>query len=139
MWETWPWILLSVSWHSFQILFSKLQQKGRVMCTAPSRIPIFWQFFIFWLCCTLIKCLFFPLNIVSRFPGVDPNIGANVLCWESLLSASIASGLCFLCPYLQPFPHGSLHSTEWLLPSPMLPVPPWLAVAVFNLTLWNLF
>lgn len=68
MWETWPWILLSVSWHSFQILFSKLQQKGRVMCTAPSRIPIFWQFFIFWLCCTLIKCLFFPPKHCFQVP-----------------------------------------------------------------------
>lgn len=71
-----------------------------------------------------LSVFFFSLNIVSRFPGVDPNFGANVLCWESLLSASIASGLCFLCPYLQSFPRGSLHSREWLLPSPTLPVPP---------------
>lgn len=67
MWGTWPWILLPIIWHGFQILFSTLQQKGRAMLTAPSPIPRFWQFFISWLCCTLIKCVFFPPW--TLFPG----------------------------------------------------------------------
>lgn len=74
----------------------KLQQKGRVVCTVPSPISHFWQFFIYQPHCTLIKWVFFFfLNIVSKFFGIDPNIGANVLCWESFLSASIASGFVF--------------------------------------------
>lgn len=105
----------------FPVSIFKLKQKGRVVCTVPSPIFHFWQFLIYQPCCTLIKRVFI-LNIVSEFFGIDPNIGANVLCWESFLSASVASGLCFLCPYLQPFTCGSLHFTQWLLLSPALPV-----------------
>lgn len=46
------------------------------MCTIPSPISNFWQFFISWLGSALIKCLF--LNMVSRFSGMEPENGASV-------------------------------------------------------------
>lgn len=124
MWGTWPWILLPIIWHGFQILFSTLQQKGRAMLTAPSPIPRFWQFFISWLCCTLIKCVFFPPEHCFQVLWHWPKHWSQCPTLRTTLSASIASGLCFLCPYLQPFTRGSLHSAQRLLPSPARPVLP---------------
>lgn len=102
----------------------KLQQKGRVVCTVPSPISHFWQFFIYQPHCTLIKWVFFfsehCFQVLWHWPkhwSQCPMLRIIFVCQHCL-------GFCFLYPYFQPFTCGSLHSAQWLLLSPALPVLP---------------